>query len=215
MRAAAQDSSCVKLSRSVLAGLCARALVRRSVASRRGLAKKTSSCVSLVICVAVSIGSTTAFAETPSTLLDPAVALDGQHQGAVVLWGGRVFSHAAYIGEHCLEVGALPLRRSDGRPLRRDRMLEGQHFIACGPGDFASAAHPSRSCLTVSGTVRGVERRFVRRSCAYLVDDAGHLDISSARDPSNGGCTVSLPIVDVGDARSWREDPTPASMPQL
>jgi hypothetical protein len=170
---------------------------------------------SIVVCVIAALGAATAFAETPNTLLDPAVALDGEHGGAVALWGGRVFAHAADVGDDCLEVGALPLRPSDGRPVRRDRTREGQHFIACGPGEFASADHPVRSYLTVSGTVRGVERRFVRRGCSYLIDDAGHWDTGSAREPAPRGCTVMLPIVDVDDSRSWREDPTPGSMPQL
>ena len=168
---------------------------------------------SIVVCLAAALGTASALAQTPAPLLDPAAALDGKHDGSAVLWGGRVFAQAADVGAHCLEIGALPLRSSDGRPMRRDRVREGQHFIACGPDAFGSAEHPVRSYLTVAGTVRHVERRFVRRRCGYLIDASGHRDTSSAREPANDGCTVLLPVVDVDDTRAWREDPTPASMP--
>lgn len=154
-----------------------------------------------------------ALADTSTPLLDPAVALDGRHDGAAVLWGGRVFVRSENAGDHCLEIAALPLRPDDGRPIGRDRMIEGQHFIACGPAGFASAAHPVRSYLTIAGTVRGIEQHIVARRCDYLVDHAGHQDYGSAREPLDHGCKLTLPVVDVADSRSWREDPTPGSMP--
>jgi starvation-inducible outer membrane lipoprotein len=171
---------------------------------------------SIAVCLIVALGTgTTLAAESPKALLDPTVALDGHQNGAAVLWGGRVFSRADDAGHNCLEIASLPLLPSDGHPARRDRVREGQHFIVCGPQGFASAEHPVRSYLTIAGSVRGVEQRFVRRSCDYLIDSAGHRDLASARQPAEHGCTVSLPIVDVEDSRSWREDATPASAPML
>jgi hypothetical protein len=156
---------------------------------------------------AVCVGSISAAASTP--LLDPAVALDGRHDGATVLWGGRVF---ARTDSRCLEVAALPLRSTDGRPVGRDRVREGQHFIACGDG-FGSTSHPVRSYVTIAGTVHGVEQRVVRAHCGNVIYADGRQDYGSSRREVEHACELALPIVDVADSRSWREDPTPSSMP--
>jgi hypothetical protein len=168
----------------------------------------------ILTCLAAALVAGAAFADTPQkVLLDPAVALDGKHEGADVLWGGRVFARSEDSGDHCLEISALPLRASDGRPVLNDPTAQGQHFVACGPDGFASAAHPVRSYLTITGTVRNVDHRFLPHHCGYLIDAQGHWDKGSAREPTNNGCDFAMPVVDVVESRAWPETPTRPGMP--
>ncbi|MGH8171865.1 MAG: Slp family lipoprotein [Rhodanobacteraceae bacterium] len=150
-----------------------------------------------------------------NVLTDPGVAARGGHEGATVLWGGRIVDRTVENGKACLEVAAFPLRKGDGRPQTQSKRDEGQRFLACQADAFDAMKFAIGNQATVTGVLGSIEQRVVTGSCKNVVDSKGRMDPGSYRTATSKGCEVSIPLVTVADSRAWPEPPTRTGAPTM
>jgi hypothetical protein len=150
-----------------------------------------------------------------NVLTDPAVAARGGHEGATVLWGGRIVGRRAEEGKNCIEVASFPLRKGDGRPQTLSKREEGQRFLACQADAFDASKFAIGNQATVTGVVGSIEQRVFAGSCKNVTDAKGRADPGSHRTATAKGCEVSIPLVTVADSRAWPEPPTRTGAPTM
>ena len=150
-----------------------------------------------------------------NVLTDPGVAARGGHEGATVLWGGRIVERKAEEGKNCIEVAAFPLRKGDGRPQTLSKREEGQRFLACQADAFDATKFAIGNQATVTGVVGSIEQRIFAGSCNSVMDAKGRVDPGSYRTATSKGCEVSIPLVTVADSRAWPEPPTRTGAPTM
>jgi len=150
-----------------------------------------------------------------NVLTDPGVAARGGHEGATVLWGGRIIERQAEAGKNCIEVASFPLRNGDGRPQTRSKREEGQRFLACQAEAFDATKFAVGNQATVTGVVGTIEQRVFTGSCKNVTDAKGRMDPGSYRVATSKGCEVSIPLVAVADSRAWPEPPTRTGAPTM
>lgn len=161
--------------------------------------------------------STAAADRAPATKVfsSPAEAVAGHHEGATVLWGGRIFDRET--GENgkgdCIGVLAFPLARRDGRP---DTRLEpGQIFYACGNGKLAADEYAVGRQVAVTGSLAAVRERVVSDNCRNLPPTTAFVTWkATAVTQTAEGCLARLPVVRISDGRTW-PDPPRAHPPQF
>jgi starvation-inducible outer membrane lipoprotein len=149
-----------------------------------------------------------------AVLTDPGVAARGGHDGAPVLWGGRIVDRKVDDGQACIEVASFPLRKGDGRPQTQSQR-EGQRFLACQAAPFDASKYAVGNQATVTGVVGSVQQRIVTGSCRNVMDARGRADPSSYRTATSKGCELRIPLVAVSDSRAWPEPPTRTGSPTM
>lgn len=150
-----------------------------------------------------------------NVLTDAGVAARGGHEGATVLWGGRIVDRSVEGGKACIEVAAFPLRKGDGRPQTQSKRDEGQRFLACQAEAFDASKFAIGNQATITGVLGGIQQRVVPGSCKNVVDAKGRMDPGSYRTTSDKGCEVRIPMVEVADSRAWPEPPTRTGAPTM
>ncbi|MBA8883032.1 Slp family lipoprotein [Dokdonella fugitiva] len=143
----------------------------------------------------------------------PAEAVAGNHEGATVLWGGRIFERGSDANGDCIGVLAFPLTRRDGRP---DTRLEpGQIFYACSSGKLAADQYAIGRQVAVTGTLEAVRERVVSDNCRTLPPTTAFVTWkATAVTQTAEGCLARLPVVRISDGRTW-PDPPRAHPPQF
>ena len=167
--------------------------------------------------IALLLAAGVAFAadeQKVAVLTDPGVAARGGHEGATVLWGGRIVDRKVDDGRACIEVAAFPLRKGDGRPQTQSQR-EGQRFLACQDAPFDASKYAVGNQATVTGVVGSVQQRVVVGSCRNVMDSKGRVDPASYRTATSKGCELSIPQVNVADSRAWPEPPTRTGAPTM
>jgi hypothetical protein len=143
---------------------------------------------------------------TPSRVFSsPAEAARGAHDGATVLWGGRIFEREGSDGKNCVGVVAFPLSRKDARP--DTRAEPGQIFYACtetalDPDDYAVGRQ-----VAVAGKIGPIRERIVSRSCTRLPRSANVSYRGTAVDQGAEGCVAHMPVVFISDGHTWPDPP--------
>lgn len=145
-----------------------------------------------------------------AVMADPALAVGGAHEGATVLWGGRIVDRSDDHAQDCLEVAAAPLDRRTGRPLADGN---GQHFYACSESRFDATRYAIGRSVTVAGTLGPVQERIVPGSCWGDPTIRGHDHFGTQRMPTIRGCKLDIPVVAVSDSRAFVEPPRAAIAP--
>lgn len=143
----------------------------------------------------------------------PAEAVAGDHAGAVVLWGGRIFERESGENGQCVGVLAFPLARRDGRP---DTRLEpGQIFYACSSDALSPSDYAVGRQVAVTGTLAAVRARIVSDDCKTLPPNTAFVTWkATAVTQTAQGCVAHLPVVQISDGRTW-PDPPRAHPPQF
>jgi starvation-inducible outer membrane lipoprotein len=169
----------------------------------------------IAILLAVACTGVAAEDKNVNVLTDPALAARGGHEGATVLWGGRIVERTAAEGKNCIEIAAFPLRKGDGRPQTLSKREEGQRFLACQADAFDAAKFAIGNQATITGVVGSIEQRVFEGSCKNVTDAKGRADPGSHRAATAKGCEVSIPLVAVADSRAWPEPPTRTGAPTM
>ncbi|HEY6940371.1 Slp family lipoprotein [Dokdonella sp.] len=143
----------------------------------------------------------------------PAAAVEGDHVGATVLWGGRIFERESGDDGQCVGVLAFPLARRDGRP---DTRLEpGQVFYACSGAALSADDYAVGRQVAVTGTIASVRERVISATCRTLPPNTAFVTWkATAVTQAPAGCLARLPLVRIGDSRTW-PDPPRAHPPQF
>lgn len=159
--------------------------------------------------------STTAADRAPAAKVfsSPAAAVAGDHEGATVLWGGRIFERETGENGNCIGVLAFPLARRDGRP---DTRLEpGQIFYACSSGALAADEYAVGRQVAVTGALAAVRERVISENCRTLPPTTAFVTWkATAVTQTTEGCIARLPVVRISDGRTW-PDPPRAHPPQF
>lgn len=138
--------------------------------------------------------------------VQPRAAADGGHEGAIVLWGGRIVAHTVVDNQLCVEVGSRVLAR-DGKP--SGYLYDaGQIFLAC---DASGGVLDLRvgSTATFAGELDRVAVEERKPNC--MADPYGNWpEYMHSRNErmDGGGCRLWMPVLAVSDTKSWREPPT-------
>ncbi|MBA8888957.1 starvation-inducible outer membrane lipoprotein [Dokdonella fugitiva] len=152
-------------------------------------------------------------AATSKVFSSPAEAVAGNHEGATVLWGGRIFERESGESGQCIGVLAFPLARRDGRP---DTRLEpGQIFYACSSEALSVDDYAVGRQVAVTGKLGPVRERVVSENCRTLPPNTAFVTWkATAVKQMPEGCTARLPVVQMSDGRTW-PDPPRAHPPQF
>lgn len=169
----------------------------------------------VAVLLAGACGGAAAEDKNVNVLTDPGVAARGGHEGATILWGGRIVERKAEEGKSCIEVASFPLRKGDGRPQTLSKREEGQRFLACQAEAFDATKFAIGNQATVTGVVGSIEQRVFTGSCKTVMDAKGRADPGSYRIATAKGCEVSIPLVTVADSRAWPEPPTRTGAPTM
>ncbi|HEU4664341.1 MAG TPA: Slp family lipoprotein [Dokdonella sp.] len=171
--------------------------------------------LSCTIVAAVLAGSAQAAdgAAVTSVFSSPAAAVAGDHAGATVLWGGRIFERESGDDGQCVGVLAFPLARRDGRP---DTRLEpGQIFYACRREALSAEDYAVGRQVAVAGTIVSVRERIVSENCRALPANTAFVTWkATAVAQTPAGCTARMPVVRISDSHTW-PDPPRAHPPQF
>jgi len=89
--------------------------------------------------------------------LTPHLAVDGDHTGASVRWGGRIIRTEPRPDRTCFEVISTQLN-ADGRPVWASDDTWGR-FIACRTGFYDPALFEPNREITFTGRIEGYEQR--------------------------------------------------------
>lgn len=143
----------------------------------------------------------------------PAAAVVGDHEGATVMWGGRIFERETGENGNCVGVLAFPLARRDGRP--DTRLAPGQIFYACGSETLAADDYAAGRQIAVAGKLGPSRERTISANCKTLPPNTAFVTWkATAVTQTPEGCVARLPIVRISDARTW-PDPPLAHPPQF
>jgi hypothetical protein len=171
-----------------------------------------STCVIVCVCTLVATVSAAAGTTQPKVFSSPAEAVDGTHEGATVLWGGRIFERESRDGKNCLGVVSFPLSIKDARPDTRD--APGQIFYACSADALDAGDYAVGRQIAVAGSVADIRTQVVAPSCAGLAAGGivSYRGTSVSQDAK--GCVARMPVVSMSDGHTW-PDPPAAHPPQF
>src|SRR5689334_6650502 len=148
------------------------------------------SCAILAAVVALPVMAADG-AATSKVFSSPAEAVVGNHEGATVLWGGRIFERESGESGPCLGVLAFPLARRDGRP---DTRLEpGQIFYACSSQALSVDDYAVGRQVAVTGTLGAARQRVVSENCKALPPNTAFVTWkATAVTQTPEGCSARL-----------------------
>ena len=166
------------------------------------------------LCVLAAIASTAAMGmgmdpTRPAVFSSAAVAAQGAHQGATVLWGGRIFARVDDAAQRCLEVVAYPLDPENGRPkVAAPRWGGGQVFYACSNAQLEWSNYAPGREVAVAGTLGAIQERIVSPAdCSSMSPTVWQNFRHSSVKETQAGCVASIPVVAISDSRTWADVP--------
>lgn len=147
-------------------------------------------------------------------------ATQTQAFGKQVLWGGVVLGERLTDAGDCVEIGQFPIDRFSGRPQNTftepERRLgfterHAPRFLACGANVDADS-YRQGARISIVGTIERAQVFSMPTSSCEEHQDTfvrdGSRYASTPHILADGTCVVAIPMLQVTDARVWKERPS-------